>query len=148
MHLHLGVLGYRIFTELWVTEFHHHYINFSETTIIKIVIEETSHELYAWNFLYNNYHNLCTCVSHESEDVCPQGIILSQQGLIFRIPISNISALLTKRKFSPTISYQTAFMLNSWIIFFKAVKFASAVLSGLLLSYFFNPQPTFYCLIQ
>ena len=29
--------------------------------------------------------------------VCPQGIILSQQGIMLRVPFSNISALSTKR---------------------------------------------------
>ena len=41
---------YRIFTELWVTEFHHHEMNFSGTMIITIVTEETSYELFTWNF--------------------------------------------------------------------------------------------------
>ena len=39
-----------IFTKLWATEFQHHSMSFSGTTIIKIVTEKTLHELFAWNF--------------------------------------------------------------------------------------------------
>ena len=32
---------YRIFTELWATEYHHHLMNFSGATLMKIFTEDT-----------------------------------------------------------------------------------------------------------
>ena len=62
---------------------------------IKIVTEETPHELFNWQF---RYCNLCLHVFHEFEDCVSWGIVFSQQGVKFRVPVSNISALSRKRR--------------------------------------------------
>ena len=61
--------------------------------MIKIVTEETPHKLlFTWNF-----DIIFTYVGVTSVNiVCPEGMILSQQGVIFRALISNISVSLTK----------------------------------------------------
>ena len=75
---------------------------------------------------------------HSFEDYVSRGIILSQQGVIYRVLISNISALWTKRSlieikiFSKDFAYalsvdksniklrscEMALKLNTWIISF------------------------------
>ena len=69
---------YRIFTELWATEFHHHLMNFSGTNIIKISTEAIPHESSTWNLDIVFFVNVCV---RSLKIVCPQkGIILSQLG--------------------------------------------------------------------
>ena len=65
-------------------------MNFSGSTTIKAVAEETPDELSTWHFDIVIFVYMCVT---SLKIVCPQGIILSQQGVIFKIPISNISAL-------------------------------------------------------
>ena len=67
-------------------------MKFSGATVIKIVTEETPYELSTWNFDIVIF----VCVCHESVNCVPQGIILSQQGVICSVVISNISLLSTK----------------------------------------------------
>ena len=46
-------------------------------------------DIYILIFIYVHFMSL--------KAVCPQGTILSRQGVLLRAPVSNISALLTKR---------------------------------------------------
>ena len=74
---------YVIFTELWPTEFHHHYKNFSGTTIIKLSQRRHQMNWSPGNFDIAIFVYVClTCL----KIVYPRGVTLSQQGVIFRIP--------------------------------------------------------------
>ena len=76
-------------TELCATEFHHHWKKFFGTTIKKFVTEKTLYINYSPRifdvliFIYVSFTNL--------KIVYPRDIILSYQGGIFKVPISERS---------------------------------------------------------
>ena len=78
------------------------------------------HELFTWNF------DIVISVCYESKGCVLSGSHFVTVEVIFRVPVSNISALATKdilkskSRFSPTISVIFRQLnLNTWNIFFE-----------------------------